>query len=129
MTLSVRGPEGAVLHSVSVPDTDPLPQYLIFVAPAAGTYSIDVTASSHLAHSKSPETSGPRPARATCSESSRFVRPRPRWRSGSLVCPAERAVENERRESMAGLQQAVPLLSGIGTWMAIPTATTSPWRC
>ena len=57
LTLSVRGPDGAVLHSVSVPDTDPLPQYLIFIAPTAGTYSIEVTATSTLGHTERPDKS------------------------------------------------------------------------
>jgi CHAT domain-containing protein len=111
VALSVSGPDGAVLHSVSVPDTDPLPQYLIFVAPAAGTYSIDVAVAGVRTHLEQPvgsrtETRPDGYLLKVLALRTATDRDRDRARWFALL---ERAVESERRESLAGLEQAVPL--------------------
>jgi CHAT domain-containing protein len=110
MELSVRSPDGDEIHSISVPDSDPLPQHLMFVAAVTGTYSIDVTASGIRTHLEQPN--------GTRAESKRngyvltvlalrpaTARDRDRARWYALL---ERAVKNERLGSIAGLEQAVP---------------------
>jgi CHAT domain-containing protein len=109
VTLSVEGPDGAVLHSLNVPDIDPLPQPLMLVAPASGRYSIGVSVGGnpYIALHKDNRTDvvrkyslrvlALRPATAGDRE-------RTRW-----FAMLKRAVEEERRESMDGLRNAVPL--------------------
>jgi CHAT domain-containing protein/tetratricopeptide (TPR) repeat protein len=40
--VSVRGPDGGVLHSIFLPAVDPLPQRLMFVAPVSGVYRLEM---------------------------------------------------------------------------------------
>src|SRR5262245_42291410 len=40
--ITVRDPEDRVLHSILLPDIDPQPQRLLFVAPTSGRYTIDL---------------------------------------------------------------------------------------
>src|SRR5262245_44556743 len=110
MALSVRGPDGAALHSISVPDTDPLPQYLMFVAPLTGTYSIAVAGAGDRTHLERPDgRTETRPGGYLLEVLAlRPATDRDRDRARWFVL-LERAVESARRESMAGLEQAVSL--------------------
>ena len=109
VTISLEGPDGAVLYSRNVPEIDPLPQPLMFVAPASGRYSIVVAAGGnpYVALHKDVRTDVVRKytlrvlaLRPAMPED----RERTRW-----FAMLKRAVEEERRESMDGLRKAVPL--------------------
>ena len=109
VAISARAPDGPVIHSGNVPHTDPMPQSLIFVAPAPGTYSIDVALANGLTHTERPRDA---PTNSSQGYLLRVLALRPanardhdRARWFALL---ERAVENERRKSMDGLKQAVP---------------------
>jgi CHAT domain-containing protein len=120
VTLSVEGPDGAVLHSLNVPDIDTLPQPMMFVASAPGRYSIGVAVNGNAftplhgdtwigtSRAYSLKVLAVRPATSVDRE-------RARW-----FATLERAVEQERRQSMDGLQKAVPLYKEAATgWRSL----------
>ena len=43
VTVSADGPDGTRIHSMNIPDIDPLPEHLMFVASASGRHSVDVS--------------------------------------------------------------------------------------
>jgi CHAT domain-containing protein len=112
--LSVHAPDGTRMHSIDVPDIDPLPQRLMFVAPHAARYSVDVTfVRSGRVHVEDPPPTDSRETPA----GGRYVlhvvalrpatpadRERARW-----FALLERAADWERRGNREGLLQAVPL--------------------
>lgn len=114
VALAVHGPDGAAVHVIDVPDIDPMPQRLMFVVPAPGRYSIDVT----TARSGTTHIEGwPMQSYRASTQPQRYVlrvlalRPatamdRERARVFEIL---ERAAGNERLGNMEGLRQAVPL--------------------
>jgi hypothetical protein len=111
--LSVLAPDGTRIHSINVPDIDPMPQRLVFVAPQAARYSIDVM----LVPSGRTHVEDPPAGNSETPASGRYVlhvvalrpatpvdRQRARW-----FALLERAADRERFGTREGLQQAVPL--------------------
>ena len=109
VTIAMKGPDSAVLYSRNVPEIDPLPQPLMLVAPTSGRYSVDIAVGGtrYVALHRDTRTDVVRryslrvlALRPATPED----RERTRW-----FALLKRAVEEEHRESMDGLQKAVPL--------------------
>ncbi len=117
VSLSVYGPDGAVVHRIDVPDIAPLAERLIFIAQISGRYVVEV----HVeADGRPPALSlrekPPTPLGSMASSSS-YVLQVVKMRSAEAIDRAragwfdllERAVQQERSEKMEGLKQAIPL--------------------
>jgi tetratricopeptide (TPR) repeat protein len=119
VTIAMKGPDGAVLYSRNVPEIDPLPQPLMLVAPTSGRYSIDIAVGGtrYVALHRDTRTDVVRryslrvlALRPATPED----RERTRW-----FALLKRAVEEEHRESMDGLQKAVPLFQETAGWRSM----------
>ncbi len=122
VALSVRGPDSEVLHTINLPDIDPLPERLMFVAPASGRYLVELEFGGPYTpgggRQKRPVNVGPlesvlqvmalRPATA---EDRRRV---------ECFGVLEQAVGFVHQQSMDGLRRAIPLLQEAAAgWKAV----------
>jgi tetratricopeptide (TPR) repeat protein len=136
VALSVRAPNGQMVHSINVPDIDSMPQRLMFVAPAFGRFSIDVTmVAGKRTHIETLplQKNGPSEERQyelrvlAIRPATAIDRERARW-----FAVLERAADRERLGNMEGLRQAVPLYQEAAAgWrlmgdVALETATLEP---
>ena len=115
VTLSLREADGALLRTANVPDIEPLPDRMIFIAPVSGRYVIDVEAAEWF---KTRALSEPEPQSDTTEATPRMYslqvialrpatsedRTRAKW-----FDVLERAVELEQLQTMEGLRQAISL--------------------
>ena len=117
VSLSIRGADGGVLRTISLPAMDPLPQRLMFVAPLAGAHRLEM---------KRPKARDINPAprpytlhvialrAATADDRERDKR----------FQVLERASALAHLESMDGLRQAIPLLREVAAeWRAVDDVT------
>ena len=113
--LSVDAPDGATVHAINVPDIDPMPQCLMFVAALSGRYSIDVTTiDAELSHREDPVP--PRKGAASAERRGYVLRglalrvatERDHERARLFEILA-RAATSERLGTMQSLREAVPL--------------------
>jgi CHAT domain-containing protein len=114
VALSAYAPDGTNVHAIDVPDIDPLPQYLMLIASASGTHSIDVRVTPynriHVEDRPAQRRRVPG-GNLTYTLRVRALRPataadRERARLFELL---EGAAVSERLGTMDGLRKAVPL--------------------
>ena len=112
--LSIDAPGGTTLSTINVPDIDPMPQCLMFVAAVSGWHAIDVTTiDAERSHREDPVTvkDGASAERRQYVLRGLALRPataRDRERARLFTILA-RAAASERLGTMPGLREAVPL--------------------
>jgi CHAT domain-containing protein len=122
VTLSARGPDGTLVHSINLPDVDPFPEHLMFVASGSGRFSIEVE--TELAESAHVEHEPRRSSRLPSSTRGYILRvaairratDADRARSRSFETLA-RAAEREHLRTIDGIREAAPLYAeAAGGW-------------
>ncbi len=117
VTLSVYGADGAMLHTIDLPAIDPLRERLMFVAPASGSYRLDVRRQKDL-------RADPAPHEYTLQVIA--LRPATSDDRGRARCfeMLERASAIAQLQTMDGLRQSIPLFrEAAAAWRAVGDAT------
>src|SRR5262245_53183523 len=114
--LTVKDPDDRPLHKIFLPDIDPLPQHLLFVAPISGRYAIEVRFERPLTGTRegvdydlSPQAESTPFKYALHVVALRPATPVDRVRAGYFTT-LERADALVHRESLDALRDSLPLI-------------------
>lgn len=129
VSIAVRGPDGGELHMIDLPDIDPMPERLMFIAPAAGRYIVEVSLDPTVIVPQPVNRGGWQESRKRGPEDSRriFVLHVAALRPASTADHArsrafelmERGTKLALLHTMDGLRQSVPVLwEAAASWRA-----------